>query len=292
MLRPLLLLLSLALAACSSSSKDDVVDPGPVDDSPLGGDRPVLPILPTSYEPGVATPLVILLHGYGASGAANDLVLRLADEVDRREFILLRPDGTLDQDSRRFWNATDRCCDFYGAGIDDVAYIDGLIAEARERFAISRVALIGHSNGAYMSHRYACDRASNIDVFASIAGATWQDESMCQPDATAALLQIHGTEDGSVEYEGSPGDAERPAYPGAVETVTRWAAYNGCDATTESDGERDYSLDIDGAETTVTRHPSCEPGGAAELWTMLGEGHVPGFNDAWRTATLDFLLGS
>ena len=27
-----------------------------------------------------------------------------------------------------------------------------------------------------------------------------------------------------------------------------------------------------------------------ELWAMVGEGHQPGFNDAWRRATLDFLL--
>lgn len=284
------IVLVLALAGCSSSSSEEEVVP-PVDDSPLGGERPVEPLLPMSFDSTVPTPLVIFLHGFGASGVANDFLIGLSGQVEGRGFILLRPDGTVDQDSKRFWNATDRCCDFYGAGVDDVAYIDGLIAEARGRYSISRVALIGHSNGAYMTHRYACDRAAAVDAFASIAGATWQDASECQPDDTAALLQVNGTEDGSVVYEGEPDGPERPAYPGAVESVERWAGYNGCAPTAVSDADRDYSLDIAGAETLVTRHPDCDPGGAAELWTMVGEGHLPAFNDEWRQAALDFLLG-
>jgi polyhydroxybutyrate depolymerase len=244
--------------------------------------------VPEDFDPTAPTPLVVLLHGFGASGVANDIILGLADEVDARGYVLLRPDGTVGPDGRRFWNATDACCDFNDLGIDDVAYLTSLIEEVQARYTISRVALIGHSNGGYMTHRLACDRASLIDAAAPIAGSTWQDASRCQPDDTVAMLQIHGSEDPDVLFEGETGEQ---AYPGAVETVARWAGYNGCDAEPKAGPSQDFSRDVEGAETEVTFHPDCDAGGHAELWNIVGETHLPAFTDAWRATVLDHLLG-
>ena len=38
-------------------------------------------------------------------------------------FALAFPDGTRDSSGRRFWNATDACCNFENTPVDDVAYI-------------------------------------------------------------------------------------------------------------------------------------------------------------------------
>ena len=175
----------------------------------------------------------------------------------------------------------------YGAGVDDVAYITSLIEEARNRYTISSVSLIGHSNGAYMSHRFACDRAEWIDAIASIAGSTWEDESLCAPKDTVRVVQIHGSEDESVLYDGVSGGL---SYPSAPETVARWAKHNGCDATAKAQVDEDFSLDVQGSETEVFVHENCAPGGHAELWHVRGDGHLPAFNDAWRTRVLDHLL--
>ena len=43
------------------------------------------------------------------------------------------------------------------------------------------------------------------------------------------------------------------------------------------------------AEATVKRWTGCQPGGAAELWTMPGGGHAPKISDAFGPAVLDFL---
>ena len=95
----------------------------------------------------------------------------------------------------------------------------------------------------------------------------------------------------TVQYDGMAtvtyGDAP---YPSAVESAARWAALDGCATTPESDANRDYSPDAVGAETTVSRYGGCVAGGAAELWTLMGEGHLPNVNDAWRHDVLDFLL--
>jgi polyhydroxybutyrate depolymerase len=57
-----------------------------------------------------------------------------------------------------------------------------------------------------------------------------------------------------------------------------------------SDEKRDYSSQVPGAETTVTRYTGCASGSAVELWSLQGESHLPSVNDAWRNDMLDFLL--
>jgi polyhydroxybutyrate depolymerase len=257
----------------------------------------VTPIVPDGFDPSQPTPLLIMLHGYAASGVGNDIILKLDTMVSERGFIYLRPDGTFDSEGHRFWNATDACCNFYGVELDDVSYLQALIDEARARYAIDHVALIGHSNGGFMSHRFACERASSIDALASLAGLVWADAGRCRPDAPVRVLQIHGTEDPTVLFDGNPdgivnqqGTITLEPHPGAVETVAQWAAHNGCGLTAETDADRDFSIDGEGDETHVYRHPDCYQGGAAELWALEGLAHLPNLNEAWRHDVLDFLL--
>ena len=48
-----------------------------------------------------------------------------------------------------------------------------------------------------------------------------------------------------------------------------------------------------GAETNITRYPEgCAAGGAAELWTIVGGGHVPVLSASFDTLVLDFLFGA
>lgn len=288
------LLAALGIAGCSSA--DPVLAPADeelIELSPLGGDRPAPPYVPASYRPGTPTPLVILLHGFGASGLLQDLVFRLREVSEDRGFLYLMPDGTLDQDGRRFWNATDACCNFYGSEVDDVAYLRGLIDEAKGRFSVDpkRVYLVGHSNGGFMAHRMACDEAESIAAIASLSGSTWLDPALCKPSEAVSVLQIHGTEDTSVLYEGE-GVAGGIGYPSAEETVARWAGQNGCDPTPDTSAAAvDCSPDVDGPETAITRYAAgCEGQSGAELWAMVGERHVPGLSESFSPAVVDFLF--
>ena len=43
--------------------------------------------------------------------------------------MLVMPDGKVNTLGYQYWNATDACCDIFGSGVDDVAYIAGLIEE-------------------------------------------------------------------------------------------------------------------------------------------------------------------
>ena len=283
--RALLFAVGLALAGCGS---DEGEAPAPVviDRSPLGDDRPVEPFIPASYD-GSPIPLVILLHGYGATGEVNDWIFGLSEVFEEERFILLRPDGTRNDDGRRFWNATDACCAFDADAPDDVAYLAGLIEEARARYDIARVAVVGHSNGGFMAHRFACDRAELVDAIGSLAGVTFADPAACQPSEPVAVLQMHGVDDDTVLYEGGEDLGGMPAvYPSAEETVATWAALDGCATSPSPGGAADYSDFAEGDETTVHQAPDCP----VVLWEMAGVEHVPGLNQTWRDDLLRFLL--
>ena len=73
-------------------------------------DRPVDLRFPEGYDDATPTPLIILLHGYGATGAIQDLYFGMSAIADQYGFLFAAPDGTVDSTSKQFWNATDACC--------------------------------------------------------------------------------------------------------------------------------------------------------------------------------------
>jgi polyhydroxybutyrate depolymerase len=189
----------------------------------------------------------------------------------------------------RFWNATDACCNFYGSGVDDVAYLDAVLDDVAGRYRVdpARVYLVGHSNGGFLAHRYACDRPGRVAAIVTLAGMQWKDPGKCQAGAPVSVLHVHGHDDLSIRYGG--GSTPRGVYPGAVETVATWARLNGCAGDLVATGRR---LDLDrttaGEETTVDRYSGC-PRVDVELWTIGDGRHIPDFNHSWAPAIWEFM---
>ncbi|MFT5355305.1 MAG: polyhydroxybutyrate depolymerase [Polyangiales bacterium] len=240
----------------------------------VGGDRPARVAVPPDYDPETPTPLLIVLHGYTATGELQNAYLRTEAAAAEHGMLLVLPDGLEDVGGRGFWNATPACCDFGGTGVDDVAYIRGLIEEVGENYNLDsgRVYLFGHSNGGFMSYRMACDAADVITAVASLAGAEFDDATRCEPSQPVSVLQIHGTADGTIRYDG--GNNAGNAYPSAEETVSRFGERNGC-SDSEAAGSIDFDSGLPGDETDVTRYTGCTEGVGAELWTIQGGAHLP-----------------
>jgi|GEM_PF-2168938 len=254
-----------------------------------GGGRPTRVFVPDDYDNVREIPLVILLHGYSASGSAQDLYFQLSNEVDRMDFILLTPDGLADPQNNRYWNATPACCDFAKTGVDDVAYVTGLIDEAIERYNIDegRVYLMGHSNGGFMSYTTACRAAPRITALMALAGTTFAEATDCEPEEPVGILHLHGTADETILYGG--GAILGNAYPGAEETVERWSSYNGCDADWVQ-GESRTLLSTGNGETEVFDYPGCPENGGVSLWKINGGSHIPGLQRGWIRGPLEQLL--
>lgn len=283
--------LSVALPACDGQLSS-ASDPKPAaalspEAAALIMARPYKYKVPTNYDPKKPTPLVVMLHGLSASGELNELVLHLAPLADSRTFIYAYPDGTKDPVGARFWNATDGCCDFFGSKVDDVAYLTAVIDDLSVRYNVDakRVFLVGHSNGGYMAHRMACDRSSKIAGIVSLAGGQWIDATKCRPTGKVTVLQVHGTADTNVAYNGTA------LTPGARQTVAIWANRNACSGALTFGGTRlDIESTLAGAETKVESYDGCTSDGAVELWTLEGGGHIPTFNAQWPGSIYDFLM--
>jgi polyhydroxybutyrate depolymerase len=268
----------------------------------VGGDRPVTVQVPASYDEGRPAPLLIVLHGYGSTGPDHDGYFHLDDAIERRGMISAYPDGTKDDTGSQFWNGTDACCDIQRSGVDDSKYLVGVIAAIKAQVAVDpkRVYVIGHSNGAFMSYRVACDHADVVAAIVSLAGATYADDADCHPTAAVSVLEIHGTADDAVAFGGGsvslPGSTKPlHAYPGAKQTVKTWATYDGCNPTAKR-SPRHVDVDADlpyagaPAEATIDTWAGCRNGAAVELWTMPDGVHVPTISNAFPGAVLDFLL--
>ena len=265
--------------------------------------RPVNLYVPSSYDGQTPLPLVILLHGYGPNGDDEERGWHIRPLAEGRGFLYCHPDSPLDQTGSAFWNATDAGFDNFNTGIDDAGYLRSLIEEISQQFAVDRkrISLIGNSGGAFMAHRMACQFADLIAGIASRAGATFLDPSRCEHSQPVNILQIHGTKDATVFYDGGASSttgvsiqpANMPAFPGPLETVELWAGYNGAsDPVTEPGPSLDLDLNLDapGLDTVITRYTNYPPGGAVELWKIIGGDHIIDPSPDFSPHVIDWLL--
>ncbi|GJM13151.1 MAG: hydrolase [Pseudohongiella sp.] len=254
------------------------------------GELPVT--VPAGYDAGTPAPLIVLLHGYTSSGAGQDSYMGFSGIADKYGFLLVSPDGDREAggDENRFWNASAACCNFYQSDVDDSAYVANIIRAVKEDFNIdpSRVYLIGHSNGGFMSYRAAYDHSETIAAIASLAGATHADQRAA-PDNPVHILQIHGTEDGTIAYGGD--EIGGNVYPSAMDTVAQWAEYNGCETQAAERELRDLVANLEGHESSVTVYnQGCKAGGSSELWTISEGSHVPSLSDTFAEQVVEWLL--
>ena len=256
--------------------------------------RGALPVTaPAGYTGDASAPLIVLLHTYSNTGAGQDAYMGLSALADTYGFIMVAPDGTpaSGRGNPRFWNASAACCNWEGAELDDSAYLLGLIDAVKAKYRIdeTRVFILGHSNGGFMAHRMAHDHSGTIAAIVSLAGAD-QSVERPAPASPVHVLQIHGTGDTAIAYDG--GEIQGSAYPSARKSVANWAARNGCDGTGVDTGTLDLDRTLAGLETTITRYTSgCKAGGSAELWTIADGAHLPELSDHFTPLVVEWLLG-
>jgi len=299
----LLTLLVLSLVACPAPENGDGdgegegegEEPRVYDDIDISfvvdvDGRDATVFVPEAYDGTTALPLVLLLHGYGINGAQMAQFTGFGAIAEANDLLFASPDGTVDADGGNFWNAAGACCDFARSGVDDSAFLRGIIDQARERANVdpARIWVVGHSNGGFMAHRLACDHADVIAAVVSMAGAI--DAVACEPSEPVAVLQVHGTADPTILFGGGNVGAGGDNYPGAADTVAQWALTNSCgERSTVDPVNIDLATDLAGAETTVSRFDGCAEGGAAELWSVEGAGHIINGGAAFVTRMLGFL---
>ena len=247
---------------------------------------------PKDLSAGERRPLLIFLHGLGASGKMAFEQLQLAAFGARERVFVLAPDGIADHEQRQFWNAGEACCNFDHREIDDVARLGALIDVWRAHPGIdaNRVYVMGHSNGGFMTQRLACAFADRIAAAASLAGASPPASLPCAQAKSLALLEVHGDADKIVRYEGGRlFDSPVPApFASAQQGLRDWAKRLGCSGAPESGAALDLEPELPGPETTVDSYAHCASG-SVTLWTVHGGTHSVGTGSATFAAVWRFL---
>lgn len=251
--------------------------------------RPYSEFVPSSYSSKSPIPLVIALHGYSSSGKQLESFVNFKAVAEQRGFILVSPDGTVDATGNQFWNATEVCCNFFSE-VDDDAYLISILNDMESKYSIDpkRIYFVGHSNGGFMSYRMACNHSDRIAAIASLAGATFLNSSDCAAKNPVSVLQIHGTSDTTILYNG--GAILGKQYPSATASATQWATFDRCSNNASPRADKlDLVTNIAGSETSIMAWNNCRNGTEVELWTVDQGGHTPALNSSFASKVYDFL---
>lgn len=178
--------------------------------------------VPAAYVPGTAVPLVLNLHGYGSNNTQQMAYANFKPIADTANFLILAPLGTADGTGTTHWNAN------WGTGVDDIGFINALLDTISANYSINqdRIYSTGMSNGGFMSLTLAGQLDNRIAAVASVTGTM----SILQIPANTVtrpvpVMQIHGTLDPTVNYNGSA------SFLSVDAVLNYWIGHNNCNPT-------------------------------------------------------------
>lgn len=193
--------------------------------------------VPKQYHPGQATPLVLSLHGGGGNMhyQADDDYYHLISKSEQAGFIAVFPNGysRLRSGKLATWNAGICCGKARDANVDDVGFIQKVVADIKTKANIDpkRVYANGMSNGGMMAYRLACELT---DTFAAIAAVAGTDGTQhCTPSKPISILHIHALDDERVLFNGGSGvkSQTHADFVSVPNTISKWVKLNACNPT-------------------------------------------------------------
>ena len=104
------------------------------------------------------------------------------------------------------WNALGCCGRCYGSGVDDFAFATAMLewAEANLCVDISRVYVVGFSNGGFMANSLGCRLAGRLAGVATMAASVGREHLQeCSQAAALPFVSFHSLQDPYVPYNGN-----------------------------------------------------------------------------------------
>jgi polyhydroxybutyrate depolymerase len=168
-------------------------------------------VLEPDGQPNAKRPVVILLHGHGATAAAMvglKSVLGFkspgwAKAAARENVLLVAPDGALGSDGKPAWNDCRRDAPT-NSSADDVGLIAALIDTAVKQFDADpeRVYVFGVSHGGAMAYRAGIELARSLAAIGVQSGLMAAQSACPAPSVPMSVFIEHGTADEIVPYAG------------------------------------------------------------------------------------------
>jgi polyhydroxybutyrate depolymerase len=247
-----------------------------------GIERRYLLHVPTDLPVDRMVPLVLVLHGAGGDPEDIEAGSGWNAVADERGMVVAYPEGDGGD-----WNAGACCGSAVRENHDDVGFLEELVdhLDGFAQIDPARVVLVGHSNGGMMAYRLACDPDSKVFGVASVAGTNMAG---CPPAHPLSFLEIHGTADRVVPFEGgSTTESEAAGLPPLtpVELSVTWMVQAlGCETTPD---------EVTVSKTTTQTWSQCRDRVRAGFVTLTGSGHSwpAGRSFDATSAIADFFFG-
>ena len=273
-----ILLFSFLLFSIVSSSQQ-TIDASIMHD---GEERLYKLYIPDSYsENGAAVPLVFNFHGYGSNAGEQMFYGNFRGIADTENFLIVHPEGLLDDMGSTHFNAQ------WQSTVDDIGFTSALIDELLANYNIdaTRVYSTGMSNGGFMSHTLACELSDKFAAVASVTGSMTTDQvnTTCNPATPRPVMQIHGTADLVVPYNGNN------LWMAPVEDVVNlWVSKNECDTAPIITPVEDVNT-TDGSTAEHYIYKNGTNGAEIEFYKITEGGHTwPGTVFVFDGTNLDF----
>ena len=166
----------------------------------LPSGRSYLVHLPENYDPNQSWPLILTFHGWGQNGQA----MATSTHFDAAQAISIYPDGAPSRPpnaDKKSWAPAPYAT---ASGEEDLQFVDEIVNSARRTWAIddSQLYAVGFSNGGGFAQYLACQRPAQFTAIATVSAAYYSKVvEGCDP-GTVGHLDIHGTDDQVVSYNG------------------------------------------------------------------------------------------
>ncbi|HRG53248.1 MAG TPA: PHB depolymerase family esterase [Bacteroidia bacterium] len=220
--------------------------------------------IPKSYDVTKSSSLVVDLHGYTSNAEQEQYYSNFKSIADTANFLVVYPNGTKLSNGDQFWNAG-----LSPLLINDVNFISELIDKIKAGYSIdlNSVYACGMSNGGFMSQTLACALNNKIAAIASVTGSMFISQyGTCVPGRVVPVLQIHGTADNTVPYQGNNQMI-------AIDTLMKfWVRHDQCNAVPVIDSVPDISK-ADSCKAVHYVYENGLQGSTCELYKIIGGGH-------------------
>jgi polyhydroxybutyrate depolymerase len=229
-----------------------------------GRDRTLILHVPNTDPGGTPRPLALVYHG-ALDTAANTQSETDFDQVaDSRGMLVAFLQGYQDT-----WNEGAGHTPAEVAGVDDVAFTAAALAAIERSVPVdrTRVAAVGFSNGALLADLLGCRLAASLSVIVPVAGPLPVSvAATCKPARPISVLEIHGTADASIPYNGGAfaGVGGGTTVLSAPDAVARWASLDRCKSTPSTQSE---------SSVRVSTYSGCANRVSVSLRTLVGAGH-------------------
>lgn len=174
--------------------------------------------VPETYSGDKPLPLLFNFHGFGGNATAFMNETNMRSLADSEEFILVYPQGTL-LGIFPHWNTEPNSVGNKSSA-DDFGFIETLIDQLAINYQLDldRIYACGFSNGGMFSYALACHKSNLFAAIGSISGTMLDTD--CAPEHPTAIINIHGTNDSVLPYDGNS------SFNSVASALNYWKTYN------------------------------------------------------------------